>query len=268
MAMTILAGPTGTRLIQLGFDCDADERWSARAVDEAPALVAQVHQEYAAAGADVHPTVTFRTTRRNMHERWRELTARAVDLCRGAMGPGQRIAGALAPIEDCYAPDAAPPSRKARAAHREMADHLVSCGCDLILCETFPGIEGLWAAEGALQAGAGEVWASFTPGPKADLLTPAQVAQLADAAVGAGAAAALVNCAPAGRAGEYVAAIADAVGGRAHIGVYANVYGANATAPEAYAELAESWVGAGASIVGACCGAGPEHIRALVRVRG
>ena len=33
--------------------------------------------------------------------------------------------------------------------------------------------------------------------------------------------------------------------------------------PEAYVRHAQQWVAAGASIVGGCCGIGPEHIRAL-----
>lgn len=264
---TILAGPTGTRLIELGFDCDADARWSARAVEEAPELVARIHREYAAAGAEVHPAVTFRTTRRYVGERWRELTGQAVALCRGAIGPGQRVAGSLAPVEDCYAPGLAPAEGHARATHREMASALVAAGCDLILCETFPGPEGVWAAEEAAKTGA-EVWASFTPGPRADLLTPGEVGPLGRAAAEAGARAALVNCVPAARAMEYVAALADSVGGRSPVGVYANVYGANAIGPEEYAGLGAAWGEAGATIIGACCGAGAGHVRALVARRG
>jgi S-methylmethionine-dependent homocysteine/selenocysteine methylase len=35
--------------------------------------------------------------------------------------------------------------------------------------------------------------------------------------------------------------------------------------PEAYARFAGGWLAAGASIVGGCCGVGPEHIRELKR---
>ena len=35
--------------------------------------------------------------------------------------------------------------------------------------------------------------------------------------------------------------------------------------PKAYARFAAEWVTAGASIVGGCCGVGPEHICALKR---
>jgi len=61
------------------------------------------------------------------------------------------------------------------------------------------------------------------------------------------------------------------------IGVYANAFvletgvAANAglhdirhdVTPETYLELARRWVAAGATIVGGCCGIGPEHVSAL-----
>lgn len=73
----------------------------------------------------------------------------------------------------------------------------------------------------------------------------------------------------------------DAAGGGVpslRFGVYANVFGASEgpanavlnklrleVTPELYAEFAQEWRDAGASIVGGCCGVGPEHIRALAR---
>jgi len=258
----ILAGPTGTRLMEIGFDCDADVRWSARAVDEAPQLVAQIHREYAAAGAGIHPTVTFRTTPGYVGDRWQELTRRAVQLCRESIEPGQRVAGALAPLGDCYKPDPSLTPLAARQAHAPMARELADAGCDLILCETFPGDEGVWAAEAAATAGAREIWVSFTPGPRCDLLTAREVADLAERAAEP-AEAVLVNCLPAWQALEYVRAMVKAIGDRKQVGVYANVHGANAMSPDAYARLAAVWRDAGASIIGVCCGGGPEHVHAL-----
>jgi S-methylmethionine-dependent homocysteine/selenocysteine methylase len=56
------------------------------------------------------------------------------------------------------------------------------------------------------------------------------------------------------------------------IGAYANAgagdeglgWGAtDRNAADAYADLAERWVEAGASVVGGCCGTGPPHVQAL-----
>jgi len=79
----------------------------------------------------------------------------------------------------------------------------------------------------------------------------------------------LVNCIAATQIGPYVDAIA-ALG--VPLGAYANAgredeaLGWGATSPraaEAYADLAERWKDAGASVIGGCCGTGPLHIQAL-----
>jgi S-methylmethionine-dependent homocysteine/selenocysteine methylase len=58
----------------------------------------------------------------------------------------------------------------------------------------------------------------------------------------------------------------------APIGVYANAgreeegLGWSSSGPRAahaYADLAERWKDAGATVIGGCCGTGPLHIRAL-----
>src|SRR5690606_31364939 len=117
-----------------------------------PHLVAQLHREYAAAGATVHTANTFRTTPRAAGEDWRDLLARAVQLAREAIPPHHRLAGSIAPLEDCYRPDLSPPD--ARPEHRTLARALAEAGVDLLLCETFPHIdEAVIATEEAAATG-------------------------------------------------------------------------------------------------------------------
>ena len=198
----------------------------------------------------------------------------AVRLAREGLGPSQRLAGSIAPLQDCYRPDLSPAASDSAgtlAAHGELAGLLAAEGCDLLLCETFPHVqEGLLATEAAVATGL-ETWTSFTAGPDADLLTPAEVAAGAREAVGIGAAAVLVNCVPARRTLEYVEALAQAVGGQVPFGAYSNAghvdeemgWTSAPGAPEAYAECAAAWVSAGARLVGGCCGTGPDHVAAL-----
>ncbi|RME28974.1 MAG: homocysteine S-methyltransferase family protein, partial [Deltaproteobacteria bacterium] len=116
-------------------------------------------------------------------------------------------------------------------------------------------------------------WASFTPGPDGDLLTPQAIAAAAAEAARRGAAAVFVNCLPPGRAMEWLRPLLD-LGLDVPVGIYANAghaseglgWGADPVAAgERYADLAEGWVEAGAAIVGSCCGTGPETIAALHR---
>jgi len=270
MAITILDGPMGTELLALGVPTPLPG-WSAHAIESAPAMVGEVHRAYARAGATVHTTNTFRTRARVFPDRWGELAASAVELARGAAPKGHRIAGSIAPLEDCYRPDLSPSDPGPE--HAALARVLASSGCDLLLCETFPHVgEALRAVEAGLGTGL-EVWVSFTAGPGADLLTPRAMAEGADAAVGLGASAVLVNCVPVARTIEFVRALVDAVGGRVAVGAYANAGEPEErmgwrSAPDGagrYADAAESWVEAGATIVGGCCGTGPGHVGELAR---
>jgi S-methylmethionine-dependent homocysteine/selenocysteine methylase len=266
--LTILDGPMGTELAARGVPTPAPA-WSAFALDRAPEIVAAIHRAYAAAGATVHTANTFRTRRRQAGARWEELTKRAVGLARAAVPPGHRVAGSMAPIEDCYRPDLSP--RDPRPEHRELARALAAAGVDLLLCETFPHVgEALVAVEEAIATGV-ETWVSFTGGPDGTLLSPAEVEAGAREAVRRGARAVLINCTAASQILPYVerlAGIGAPCGAYANAGTPAEGIGWTDTPDtEAYAALAAAWIDAGATMVGGCCGTGPAHIRALTGLR-
>ena len=252
--LILLDGPMGTELLARGVPTHLPG-WSAHALDTDPHEVSRIN--------------TFRTTPRVFPERWRDLTRGAVNLARGAAPKGHLIAGSIAPVEDCYRPDLSPPD--ARRLHELMARALVETGCDLLLCETFPHVgEALAALSAALGTGL-PVWVGLTPGYRADLLTPSKLAEGGRQAASEGASAVLVNCVPAARGLEYLAMLRDAVPPPTRVGIYANTGVAEAKQgwetrpvhPEAYADLAEAWFEAGASILGGCCGTGVPHIAAL-----
>src|SRR5262245_12037015 len=102
--LTVLDGPVGTELAARGVPTPAP-LWSAWALVHAPEVVADIHRDYAAAGATVHTTNTFRTKRRSAPANWEELARKAVAIVRGTVPQGHRVAGSIAPLEDCYRPD-------------------------------------------------------------------------------------------------------------------------------------------------------------------
>ncbi len=286
-ALTILDGPMGTQLLARGVPTPLPG-WSAHAIESHPEAIAAIHRDYARAGAAVHTANTFRARRRTFPLAWRELAARAVRLARRSVPPGHRIAGSIAPLEDCYRPDLSPAwsdPRAVREEHRELAQVLAGyddpgARCDLLLCETFPHPgEALIAAEQALATGL-ETWLALTPGPDADLLAPVVLARTAAEACRRGVSAALVNCAPATRTLEFVRALAEELAPLAiPFGAYANAGRPNdrvgwtdpdpdPDGPRRYADLAQEWIDAGATIIGSCCGTGPAHIAELARRLG
>ncbi len=285
--ITILDGAMGTELARRGIDTSGPE-WSARALLEDPGAVAAIHAAYAEAGATVHIANTFRTRQRDLERSappaadpdavapdWRTLTRRAIDIARVSVPASHTLAASLAPLEDCYEPDRSP-GEAGRAAHRAFAEALVEAGADLILCETFPHPgEACVAVEESVAAASRRgipVWCSLTPGPRAALMSPETLARAAREAAERGVAAALVNCVAASRALPYVEALASALADRLPIGIYANAgedregigWGdVGEEGPRRYAELAQTWADAGATIIGGCCGTGPTHVRAL-----
>lgn len=270
--MIVLDGPVGTELSARGVATPAPA-WSSAALGDAASerVLAAIHADYAAAGAVVHTACTFRAQPRVWPEGWRERLGRAVAIARAAVPTGHRVAGSLAPIEDCWRPDLSPPERVARPLHREVARALADAGVDLVLCEAFASPAELVIAVEEARAAGLTAWAALTAGPEGDLMTPAALAAGARAAIAAGAEAALVHCVDIARIDPYVAALAEVA---PVFGVYANAgpegggLGWGATGdegPRAFADAARRHRALGASIVGACCGAGPAHVAAISR---
>lgn len=269
--ITLLDGPMGTELLARGVPTPVPE-WSAAALRSSPEVVSAIHRDYAAAGATVHTANTFRTKRRQLGEAWEELARRGIGLAREAVPAGHRVAGSIAPLEDCYRPDLSPAPEVAHAEHRELAKVLADAGADLLLCETFPHAgEALIAVEEAARTDL-ETWLSLTAGPDGALMTPAALAEAATRAVDAGATLVLVNCVSLAAIEPFVDALA---GQGVPFGAYANAGAPEARmgwaspappgAPEAYAEAAARWAAVGALVIGGCCGTGPAHIAALAR---
>jgi S-methylmethionine-dependent homocysteine/selenocysteine methylase len=264
--LLLLDGPMGTELQARGLELPAP-LWSAVALAQSPGLVRDIHREYARAGATVHTTNTFRTRRRSAGPQWEALARRAVELARDAVPAHHRVAGSMAPLEDCYHPERSPPEPDAE--HEELADALRAAGVDLLLCETFPHVGEALAATRAAVATGLETWTSFTGGPDADLLSPRQVRDAAEKALELGARVVLVNCVSVRLVDPYVAALAEL---EAPFGVYANAGGTAdgigwrhdpTDGPDRYADAAERWAERGATVIGGCCGTGPAHIAAL-----
>ena len=91
-----------------------------------------------------------------------------------------------------------------------------------------------------------------------------------------GATAVGVNCVSAPSTLEHVRHLRTHLPAETAVMAYANIGHADADGnwvntdaidPKRYAEYARSWIEAGATIVGGCCGTTPEHVRALAGLR-
>jgi S-methylmethionine-dependent homocysteine/selenocysteine methylase len=265
----ILDSAMGSEIERRGLELDLP-LWSARALVEAPELVAAIHNENVAAGADILTANTFRTTRIALDEsgnaeRASELARLAVRIARQAAGGASRpvlVAGSVAPLFDCYRPDLVPEDASGLVAeHARLVGDLAREGVDFLLLETFgTRREALAAAQAARESSIPFV-VSFVTDGGGRLLSGESLEEAAGALRGAGALAVCLNCVSSRKIGSDLARL-EAVSSGLPIGAYANIL-SEEDSPARYAREAGEWLARGARIVGGCCGTGPLHIEAI-----
>jgi 5-methyltetrahydrofolate--homocysteine methyltransferase len=258
----------GTALLARGLPADAlPEEW----LLERPEEIARVHAEHAAAGARLLLTATFGCAapglaRRIGAERIQELCAAAVRLARAAAGDGVLVAGAVGPTGLAIpgAPAAPPATLAARYAPPLAA--LAGAGADLLWIESQWDLAEARAALAAGRATGLPCVVTFTFAEdggrfRAPDGTPAETFLAGIAADGA--AATGVNCV---FAGGPLAALAGWAAERLAVPFVAKpspgLPGA-VLAPEAFARALRPALDAGLAIVGGCCGATGDHLRAI-----
>jgi len=278
--LILLDGALGTELARRGIPTPLP-LWSAQALLDAPDTVRAIHEDYVRAGADVITADTFRTTPRALAKAGRageveRMVERAVALAREAATRvrGARdvlVAGALAPLEDCYRPDLAPSPEAAEREHAEQAVRLARQGVDLILIETMNSIPEAKAALRGAKASGVPVLVSFICKSAREIWNGELLSDAIRAVEPFKPDAILVNCVPPETVPDSLGEMSRAT--RLPLGCYPNAGAPNmaegtwrfdaAWTPERFAEAAAGWVARGAQIVGGCCGTGPDHIRAL-----
>jgi S-methylmethionine-dependent homocysteine/selenocysteine methylase len=276
----VLDGATGTELERRDVATSLP-LWSAHALLRAPDLVAAIHADYAAAGADILTANSFRTQRRTLArggwgERAGELTSLAVDLARRTARRFERerrvyVVGSAPTLEDCYRPDLVPDDDTLRREHSEHAENLAEAAVDAILVETMNSRREAVAALRAARATGLPALVSFVCWDGARLLSGESLRDALAAALPEAPSALLVNCLPPSNVDACLPVLRDS---GLPFGVYPNL-GAPADeagrkrseecGPAAFADLAAEWRAAGAHILGGCCGTTPSHIRALAQ---
>jgi S-methylmethionine-dependent homocysteine/selenocysteine methylase len=300
--ITILDGGMGRELLKIGAPFRQPE-WSALALMEAPHFVRQVHDAYVAAGAQVITTnsyalVPFHLGEETFKARGQELAALSGRIGRDAVAAAAApatvsLAGSLPPPFGSYRPDLFNAADAGRILDPLVAG--LAPFVDAWLAETQGSTQEARAVKTAIdKASSRPFWLSFTlddSDPEAvakGTLAPAirsgeSITDAARTALELGVQALLFNCS---HVGVMEAAIRDAVAvfstvaleSRPRIGVYANAFAphyhdddANQGLselrddlnPPEYSAFARQWRDAGATIIGGCCGIGPDHIAAL-----
>lgn len=269
-------GAVGTMLYELGVPYG-------RSFDELnltePSLVSTVHKGYLEAGAEIITTNTFganqiRLAEYGLQSKVRDINLRGVKIAREAReisGVPAFVAGSVGPSGHPFGRDSRDSDGRLLAAFREQIEALLEGGADLIMLETFSDLYEIRAAIKAARA-------------VCDLPVVAQMTFGEDGLT-------LAGHSPEEVTAELVELDADVIGVNCSVGpqgvldTVQRMRSANPrflaaqpnaglpsrqgqhfvyiSTPEYFAECTGSFLSAGVTLVGGCCGTTPKHIAAM-----
>jgi S-methylmethionine-dependent homocysteine/selenocysteine methylase len=289
----ILDGGMGRQLARMGAPFRLPE-WSALALIEAPEYVGQAHTAFIDSGAQVITTNSYGLAPSRIGDarfsaeagRLAALAGRLARTAADQAGHRVLVAGSLPPLFESYRPETFDAAR-ARQILPTLVQGLEPY-VDLWLIETQSSTAESAAALDATRHTGLPRWVSYTLRDEAGRSAPAELrsgesvpsALAIDAQRGVQAL--LFNCSQPEVMNAAVQAAIEAMTSRPlntlPIGVYANAFMPEPRSdtpyagisrmrddlgPAQYLQWAQQWVRSGATLIGGCCGVGPEHIAAL-----
>jgi methionine synthase I (cobalamin-dependent)/5,10-methylenetetrahydrofolate reductase len=240
-----------------------------------PLVVERIHREYIEAGSEIIATNTFsanrlRLSQFHIEDKLREINLCGVEIARRAAGNDIYIAGSVGPTGMLLEPLGKTKRRQARDAFSEQIGILLEAGIDLLMLETFVSIQELDEALSAAKE-------------LTDLPVVAQKAFAEDGSI-------LSGSFPVEVIEHLIENGADIVGANCTVGpqrMYSIIRGIHKdgvvlvaqpsagiptllngrsiyhATPEYLAAYAKELVESGVTLIGACCGSTPAHIRAI-----
>ncbi|HCJ0881040.1 TPA: homocysteine S-methyltransferase family protein [Acinetobacter baumannii] len=286
--MKILDGGLGRELARRGAPFRQPE-WSALALIEAPETVKEVHLDFINAGAEVITTnnyavVPFHIGQERFETDGVRLIKVAIEQAKNAVkesGKNVKIAGCLPPLFGSYRADLFQPEQAKNLA--EPIINTLAPEVDFWLAETQSCLKEVETVHALLPQDGKDYWVSFTlqdeiKQEQALLRSGENMQQVADFIKQSNAKAVLFNCCQPEVILQAINEIKALIPVSVQIGAYVNAFppqDESATANDgldeirkdldapAYLAFAKQWQQAGASLVGGCCGIGPEHIAEL-----
>ncbi len=241
-----------------------------------PDLVAEVHQEYVRAGAEVIETNTFGANRMKLRgfglaDKLHAINVQGARIARHSAREQAYVAGAIGPLGIRIEPWGKTGVDEAEGYFREQVAALVDGGVDLFILETFRDLNEISAAIRAIRSLSPlPIVAQMTTEEDGNSLdgTPPEI--FAPALEQLGATVVGLNCsvgpAPMLEGLERMAAATHLkLSAQPNAGKPRDIEGRNIylCSPEYMASYARRFMTAGVRLVGGCCGTTPEHIRQI-----
>src|SRR6516225_9520074 len=241
-----------------------------------PDLVAEVHQEYVRAGADIVETNTFGANRIKlgsfgMADKLHAINAQGARIGRHAADERAYVAGAVGPLGIRIEPWGKTGVDEARDYFCEQAQALIDGGVDLFVLETCRDLNEIGAAIDAVRSVSDlPIVAQMTTEEDGNTLDGTPPERFAPELERRGATVLGVNCAvgpaPMLDTIERMAAVTRSkLSAQPNAGKPRDVEGRNIylCSPEYMASYARRFILHNVRIVGGCCGTTPEHIRQI-----
>jgi S-methylmethionine-dependent homocysteine/selenocysteine methylase len=292
--VAILDGATGTELERRGVAMDP-AAWCGAATLGNDAILTEIHTDYIAAGADIITANTYAASRLMLNgaglgDRVEEIVTRAVAAAQAARDKSGRpevvVAGSLShmvPVaagSDVVDPAQVPSKAAMSDAFHEVAGVLKSAGVELILLEMMYAYDRVpLVVEAALSTGL-PVWfgasARRLPDGRLGSFDRLETRPLDDILAhipASGIDAAGIMHTGAELIEESLAAVRQRFAGPLTAYPDSGFFEmpgwrfVDIITPERYQTFAESWIAAGAQVIGGCCGLGVDHVKAAVRAR-
>ena len=239
-----------------------------------PDFVAEVHQAYVRAGADVIETNTFganrvKLTPFGLGDRVKAINAQGAKIARLAARDQVFVAGSIGPLGIRIEPWGKTGVDEAEAYFREQVEGLLEGGVDLFVLETFHDVNEIAAAIRAVRSLSDlPIVAQVTTEEDGNTLDGAPPERFVPQLEALGATLIGVNCSvgPAGmlETVERMARVAHVpLSAQPNAGRPREIEGRNIylSSPEYMASYARRFVANGVRLVGGCCGTTPEHVR-------
>src|SRR5262249_23769192 len=247
-----------------------------------PDLVAEVHQEYVRAGADIVETNTFGANRIKLAsfgvaDKLHAINEQGARIARHAADEKAYVAGSIGPLGIRIEPWGKTGVDEAQEYFREQAQALADGGVDLFILETFRDLNEIGAAIDAVRSVSDKpIVAQMTTEEGGNSLDGTPPERFAPELERRGATVIGVNCAvgpaPMLDTIERMAAVTTLrLSAQPNAGKPRDVEGRNLylCSPDYMASYARRFILHNVRIVGGCCGTTPEHIRQIkTAVRG
>src|SRR5918993_3731798 len=241
-----------------------------------PEFVADVHQAYVRAGADVIETNTFGANRVKLApfglgDRVKAINAQGAKIARHAAREQAYVAGAMGPLGIRIEPWGRTGVDEAEEYFREQARALVEGGVDLFILETFRDLNEISAAIRAIRSVCDlPIVAQVTTEEDGNTLDGVSPERFVPELEAQGATVVGLNCSvgPAAMLDtiERMAATATVkLSAQPNAGRPREIEGRNIylCSPEYMASYARRFINNGVRLVGGCCGTTPDHIRQI-----